>query len=125
MADLYHLTVESSWWSGARFAAAAYNLQWRGAMRRARAQEIGRGLGVIAFFLMFTVICMSSQRRASAAIALLFFGWLTFGCAACGAMQMPLRELPIGAWRGMFLGLGLMALGALWCFIYESPWADA
>ena len=94
-------------------------------MRRARAQEIGRGLGVIAFFLMFTVICMSSQRRASAAIPLLFFGWLIFGCAACGAMQMPLRELPIGAWGGMFLGLGLMALGALWCFIYESPWADA
>ena len=85
-------------------------------MRRARAQEIGRGLGVIAFVLMFTAIGMATGRW-SAAVGLWFFGALIFWCCACGARQIPLRQIPIGAWAGFALGLLLIGLGVLWTFI--------
>src|SRR5258706_5384266 len=102
--------------------AAGLGSRWREAMRRARAQAIGRGLGAIGFMLLYTAIGMVTGP-CSAAIGFWFVGGLILTCCVCGARHAPLRQLPIAAWAGsMALGLLLMGLGGLWTFISKTPW---
>ena len=85
-----------------------------------RAQEIGKGLVALGSMLAIVSFCLGSGRLG-AGFVLVIFGWVFFMCA-CGAGQMPLRQIPFGAWAVIALGLVLMGMGLMWVFIYKDPW---
>src|SRR5437868_7959574 len=83
-----------------------------------RGPEFGQALGGIGLLLLYVATAFMSRRLAPGAW-LWIIGWLFFGCGRAGR---PWWRLTPVAWVFVVFGLLLMALAAVWVFIYDSPW---
>ena len=82
-----------------------------------RREEIGRGLVALGFMLLIVAFLLSTRRMA-AGWMILVFGWVFFGA---GGGTLPLRRLTAAGLAFVLFGLLLMALGAVWVFVYKDP----
>jgi len=84
-----------------------------------RKAEYGKGLAAVAFLLFLTAFYLSSHKFG-ALMPLWVFGWVFFGCG--GGATFRWRYIPALARVFVLIGSALMALAAVWPWVYKESW---